>query len=55
MCAIFYVHYTTFMPPMESPYSLGLYDIFFYVHCGLVLFASEAHGICEICLANLAS
>ena len=54
LCTIFYVHYTTLMPPMESPYALGLCDIF-YVHCSLVLFASEAHGICEFCLANSAS
>ena len=37
-----------------SPYALGLCNIF-YVHCSLVLFASEAHGICEFCLANSAS
>ena len=54
MCAIFYVHYTTYMPPMESPYSLVLIW-YFYVHCDLALFASEAHGICEICLTNSAS
>ena len=28
---------------------------YFYVHCDLVLFASEAHGICEICLTDSAS
>ena len=54
LCTIFYVHYTTLMPPMESPYALGLCDIF-YVHCSAVLFASEAHGICQFCLANSAS
>ena len=55
MCAIFYVHYTTYMPPMESPYSSVLIW-YFYVHCNLALFGSEAQGsICEICPTNLAS
>ena len=49
LCALYNTH-----APMESPYALGLCDIF-YVHCSLVLFASEAHGICEFCLANSAS
>ena len=55
MCAIFYVHYTTYMPPIESPY-YSVLIWYFYVHCDLALFPSEAHGsICEICLTNSAS
>ena len=49
LCALYNTH-----APMESPYALGLCDIF-YVHCSLVLFAPEAHGICEFCLTNSAS
>ena len=40
---------------MESPYSSVLIW-YFYVHCNLALFGSEAQGsICEICPTNLAS
>ena len=55
MCAIFYVHYTTYLPPMGSPYSSELIW-YFYVHCNLALLGSEAQGsICEICPTNLAT
>ena len=55
MCAIFYVHYTTYLLPMGSPYSSELIW-YFYVHCNLALLRSEAQGsLCEICPTNLAT
>ena len=55
MCAIFYVHYTTYLPPMGSPYSSELIW-YFYVHCNLALLGSEAQeSLCEICPTSLAT
>ena len=49
LCALYNIH----APHGKSIFFSAIW--YFYVHCDLVLFASEAHGICEFCLTNSAS